>query len=87
MKRQSGGDPKPNDRTIQNGVYIKRYYHYKVDTTYAYTTTFQSNTSGWFHFAENFTRTRALKFTFTIYDSKGVFPDGKTFTHIVYLNN
>jgi len=64
-----------------------QYYHYKVDTTYAYTTTFQSNTSGWFHFAENFTRTRALKFTFTIYDSKGVFPDGKTFTHIVYLNN
>lgn len=27
----------------------------------------------------------ALKFTFTIYDSKGIFPDGKTFTHIVYL--
>jgi prepilin-type N-terminal cleavage/methylation domain-containing protein len=28
----------------------------------------------------------ALKFTFTIYDSKGIFPEGKTFTHIVYLN-
>jgi hypothetical protein len=27
----------------------------------------------------------ALKFTFTIYDSKGIIPDGKTFTHIVYL--
>ncbi len=64
-----------------------QYYYYKVDTTYAYTTTFQSSTSGWFHFAEHFSRTRALKFTFTIYDSKGVFPDGKTFTHIVYLNN
>jgi prepilin-type N-terminal cleavage/methylation domain-containing protein len=28
---------------------------------------------------------RALKFTFTLYDSKGIFKDGKTFTHIVYL--
>jgi len=27
----------------------------------------------------------AFKFTFTIYDSKGIFKDGKTFTHIVYL--
>jgi hypothetical protein len=29
---------------------------------------------------------RALKFTFTLYDSKGIFKDGKTFTHIVYLD-
>jgi hypothetical protein len=29
----------------------------------------------------------ALKFTFTLYDSKGVFPKGKTFTHIVYLGD
>lgn len=29
--------------------------------------------------------TSALKFTFTLYDSKGVLEDGKTFTHIVYL--
>ena len=29
---------------------------------------------------------RALKFTFTIYDSKGVFPEGKEFSHIVYLD-
>jgi len=28
---------------------------------------------------------RAFKFTFTLYDSKGVLEDGKTFTHIVYL--
>ncbi|NLH17968.1 MAG: hypothetical protein GX455_15440 [Phycisphaerae bacterium] len=28
---------------------------------------------------------KALKFTFTLYDSRGVFKDGKTFTHIVYL--
>ncbi len=28
---------------------------------------------------------KALKFTFTLYDSIGVFKDGKTFTHIVYL--
>jgi prepilin-type N-terminal cleavage/methylation domain-containing protein len=30
---------------------------------------------------------RALKFTFTLYDSKGVFKQGRTFTHIVYLDN
>jgi prepilin-type N-terminal cleavage/methylation domain-containing protein len=30
---------------------------------------------------------RSLKFTFTLYDSKGVIKDGKTFTHIVYLDN
>jgi prepilin-type N-terminal cleavage/methylation domain-containing protein len=30
---------------------------------------------------------KALKFTFTLYDSNGVFKDGKTFTHIVYLND
>ncbi len=29
----------------------------------------------------------ALKFTFTLYDSRGIFPDGKVFTHIVYLDN
>ncbi len=29
---------------------------------------------------------RALKFTFTLYDSKGVLKKGRTFTHIVYLN-
>jgi len=28
---------------------------------------------------------QALKFTFTIYDSRGVFKEGQTFTHIVYL--
>jgi type II secretory pathway pseudopilin PulG len=28
---------------------------------------------------------RALKFTFTLYDSRGVFKNGKTFTHIIYL--
>lgn len=29
---------------------------------------------------------RALKFTFTLYDSRGIFEDGKIFTHIVYLD-
>jgi hypothetical protein len=29
---------------------------------------------------------RALKFTFTLYDSKGIIKEGRTFTHIVYLN-
>jgi hypothetical protein len=29
---------------------------------------------------------RALKFTFTLYDSRGVMKEGRTFTHIVYLD-
>jgi prepilin-type N-terminal cleavage/methylation domain-containing protein len=28
---------------------------------------------------------KALKFTFTLYDSRGIFKQGQTFTHIVYL--
>jgi len=30
---------------------------------------------------------QALKFTFTLYDSKGVIKNGRTFTHIVYLGD
>ena len=30
---------------------------------------------------------RALKFTFTLYDSRGFFKEGKKFTHIVYLDD
>jgi prepilin-type N-terminal cleavage/methylation domain-containing protein len=30
---------------------------------------------------------RAIKFTFTLYDSRGIFKKGKTFTHIVYLDD
>jgi len=30
---------------------------------------------------------KALKFTFTLYDSKGVIEDGRIFTHIVYLDD
>jgi hypothetical protein len=30
---------------------------------------------------------RAVKFTFTLYDSQGIFREGKTFTHIVYLGD
>jgi len=29
---------------------------------------------------------RAFKFTFTLYDSYGIFPEGKTFSHIIYLD-
>jgi hypothetical protein len=29
---------------------------------------------------------RALKFTFTLYDSRGIIKNGMTFTHIVYLD-
>lgn len=30
---------------------------------------------------------KALKFTFTLYDSKGIIKNGKTFTHIVYIGD
>ena len=30
---------------------------------------------------------QAFKFTFTLYDSRGVFKDGQTFTHIVYIGD
>ncbi|MHC4675460.1 MAG: hypothetical protein ACYTBZ_23490, partial [Planctomycetota bacterium] len=30
---------------------------------------------------------RALKFTFTLYDSRGIIENGRTFTHIVYLGD
>ena len=30
---------------------------------------------------------RALKFTFTLFDSKGIIKEGRTYTHIVYLGN
>jgi prepilin-type N-terminal cleavage/methylation domain-containing protein len=30
---------------------------------------------------------KALKFTFTLFDSRGVFKDGQTFTHIVYIGD
>jgi len=52
--------------------------------------------SGWFlpasvsgyHFAGSSTfYPVVLKFTFTLYDSRGVFKDGQTFTHIVYLGD
>ncbi len=32
-------------------------------------------------------RPLAFKFTFTLYDSKGIFENGRRFTHIVYLGN
>jgi hypothetical protein len=55
-----------------------------------------SSVSGWFlpasvsgyHFAGSSTfYPVALKFTFTLYDSRGVFKDGQTFTHIIYLGD
>jgi prepilin-type N-terminal cleavage/methylation domain-containing protein len=38
------------------------------------------------HFGEIPGLGRALKFTFTLFDSKGIIKDGRTFTHIVYLD-
>jgi len=39
------------------------------------------------HFDEIRGLGRALKFTFTLYDSRNLIKDGRTFTHIVYLDN
>lgn len=41
------------------------------------TNTWQPTSSNW---------PRAIKFTIRLYDSQGVFPQGKTFTHIVYID-
>jgi len=35
----------------------------------------------------NAVKPKALKFTFTLYDSRGIFDGGRRFTHIVYLDN
>ena len=39
------------------------------------------------HFGEIPGLGRALKFTFTLFDSKGIIKEGRTFTHIVYLDD
>ncbi|MGA1980538.1 MAG: type II secretion system protein [Sedimentisphaerales bacterium] len=41
-------------------------------------------TTGW---SDKILIPKAFKFTFTLYDSKGVIKEGRTFTHIVYLEN
>jgi hypothetical protein len=41
--------------------------------------------AGWFDWSVLWPR--AIKFTFTLYDSRGVFKEGQTFTHIVYLGD
>lgn len=41
----------------------------------------------WLHGETNKISTKALKFTFTLFDSKGIIKQGRTFTHIVYLDN
>ena len=41
---------------------------------------------GGYYFSSTF-YPKALKFTFTLRDTNGIFEDGKTFTHIVYLDN
>jgi hypothetical protein len=51
------------------------------------TTPFDPNLMNEEHFNEIPGLGRALKFTFTLYDSKGIIKEGRTFTHIVYLDN
>ncbi len=59
-----------------------------------YSSRFGANISGvtcadknykWYDFSDF--PLRAIKFTFTLHDSNGEFKKGKTFTHIIYLNN
>ena len=35
----------------------------------------------------NNTKPKAIKFTFTLYDSKGILKEGRRFSHIVYIDN
>ncbi|MEN6307373.1 MAG: prepilin-type N-terminal cleavage/methylation domain-containing protein [Anaerohalosphaeraceae bacterium] len=69
---------------------LGQYYYKTSDMTFL--TSFSVSTDDdsakdWILMTGGFSDVKALKFTFSIYDSKGVFPEGKTFTHIVYLNN
>lgn len=48
-----------------------------------------TNIYGWYYPGDDTFLTdygRVFKFTFTLYDSLGIFPDGKTFSHIIYLD-
>lgn len=68
----------PNEAAaFQRGV----YFNMPGGTTEAHWGTAANN-----GFVAGFLPT-ALKFTFTLYDSKGLFPEGRTFTHIVMIDN
>jgi prepilin-type N-terminal cleavage/methylation domain-containing protein len=64
----------PDDYVLFNSVQINRM-----------------SRAGWMLNQANFNNIpglgRALKFTFTLYDSKGIIKEGRTFTHIVYLGD
>ncbi|RKY23285.1 MAG: hypothetical protein DRP79_09440, partial [Planctomycetota bacterium] len=74
MPRKDGAPPDIPPNPDYNGIEVKTTsppIYYRASWT-------PSNRAYW---------PRALKFTFTIYDSKGIFDEGKTFTHIVYLRD
>jgi prepilin-type N-terminal cleavage/methylation domain-containing protein len=59
--------------------WINANYAYKIDNSLNWLSVPNSRTvNDW---------PKALKFTFTLYDSKGILKDGSRFTHIVYLEN
>jgi len=62
---------------------------FKIDRTDGYINSaglivWDSNDGAW---GPNSQKPKALKFTFTLYDSKGILDGGRRFTHIVYLDN
>jgi hypothetical protein len=62
------------------------YFEMPGGTTNPDWTGIQNCVTGGFLFRQNF-YPKALKFTFLLRDSNAVFADGKTFTHIVYIDN
>jgi prepilin-type N-terminal cleavage/methylation domain-containing protein len=74
----------PNGSGISASVVPDLLYPYKRYYMYKYTYNLADLDQD--HFNEIPGLGPALKFTFTLYDSRGVFREGKTFTYIVYLN-
>ena len=64
----------------------ENWHTFGSDPTYQYCRYWDNVNSTQVTFPADFYPT-ALKFTFRLKDSNNIFPDGKTFTHIVYLDN
>ena len=76
----------PRDISQPAAATLDEWYIFGNDPTYQYCQ-YRDNVAGALRtFPDDFFPA-ALKFTFRLKDSNDIFPDGKTFTHIVYLDN
>jgi len=92
-------DPDGNGNLADTDFFLRPYsvpavlYPYTTHRRYGWVTLGGMFTGNYFrgllneeHFNEIPGLGRALKFTFTLYDSRGIIKNGRTFTHIVYLD-